>query len=259
MAAQQPPPTGEGEQHWADRWIEELRASLPEAPPNERPAAAARLGAMLLECARDDEADAVLLAARRDAVRAQEPRELARIEIALAAAAIARDDDDAARARLSHARALLPTPPPGIASRVWLVDVRLARLGGLPAPPPPPQPEASPDAPLDPAARHELSAELALERARIARESGALASAHLELSKAHEIVQLEGSERLLAAFELEAACYAAAVGEVEQAGERFRGAIQRHRDAGLRRGEGRAMIRYAEHIASLGERPVGDA
>ncbi|MGH7293586.1 MAG: hypothetical protein ACRELB_01575, partial [Polyangiaceae bacterium] len=114
-----PPPAGEGAstEHWAEHWIVETQASLPEAPRHERPAVVARLAAMLLACARDEEADAVLLAARREAVRSGDSRELARIEIALAWAALVRDDDATARARLASAREQLPGPPPSIAGR----------------------------------------------------------------------------------------------------------------------------------------------
>src|ERR1019366_5359153 len=101
-----------GAPRWAERWIHDLQASLPEAPKNERAASAARLAAMLLACARDEEADAVLMSARREAARSRDPRELARIEIALASAALIRDDDSAAAARLAQVREFLPSPPP---------------------------------------------------------------------------------------------------------------------------------------------------
>ncbi|HEY6461929.1 MAG TPA: sigma 54-interacting transcriptional regulator, partial [Polyangiaceae bacterium] len=257
MSASHPPPAGEGEAPapWADRWIEEVRASLPEAPRHERPVVAARLAAMLLVCARDEEADSVLLAARREALLSQEPRELARVEIAQAAAALARHDEDAAEVRLVCASALLPAPPPSVAGRAWIVAARLARLADSPAPAPPPALDGVPDDPVDPDERIELGAELAIERARVARDAGDLAGAHTELAKAHELVELSGSLFLTAAFELEAASYAADAGDSEQARERFRSAIDRFHEAGLRRGEGRAMIRFAELLATRAPRP----
>ena len=184
------PPAGGGEERWAERWIAEIQASLPEAPRHERPAAVARLAAMLLACARDEEADAVLLAARREAVRSDDPRELARIEIALAAAALVRDDDATRAARLQSARDVLPELPPSIAGRAWIVEARLARLSGLPVPPRAPGVRVDPDDPIDPDERLELAAELAIERAqRRARRRGSSAAAHAELAKAHEIVE----------------------------------------------------------------------
>jgi transcriptional regulator with PAS, ATPase and Fis domain len=214
---------------------------------------------MLLACARDDEADALLMAARRDAVRAGEAGELARIEIALGAAALARDDDASARSRLALAREARASLPASIACRAWLVEAALARLSGEAIPPSPPEPEPDPDDPLDPDERLELTAELALERAQIARERGSLPAAHAELAKAHEVVELSGSHRLVAAFELEAACYAADAGDPGHARERFRAAIERYHEAGLRRREGRAMIRFAELIATRVERLVDES
>jgi transcriptional regulator with PAS, ATPase and Fis domain len=256
MSAGHPPPAGGGDQteRWAERWIEETQASLPEAPRHERPAATARLAAMLLACARDEEADAVLMAARRDAVRAAEARELAVIEMALAAAALARHDDPTARSRLDRAREQLPTPPPSVAARAWLLDARLARLSGEVGPPSPAEVESAAEDAVDPDERLDLAAEVAVERAQVARESGSLAAAHVELAKAREIVELCGSERLVAAFELETACYAADTGNPEQARGRFRSAIERFHHAGLRRDEGRAMIRFAEFIATRAAR-----
>ena len=203
MSVVHPPPAGEGEpiKRWADRWIEEIQGTLPEVPRHERPAVVARLSGMLLACARDDEADAVLMTARRQAVRGRHSRELARIEVALASAALARDDDEAARTRLASARAL-PLPP-SIACRAWLVEARLERFTQGLASPSPPDPEVNGDDPLDPDERLELAAELALERARQARGGGRMTLAHTELAKAHEIVDRSGSERLIGAFEVE--------------------------------------------------------
>jgi transcriptional regulator with PAS, ATPase and Fis domain len=258
MSVVQSAPTGEGEriELWAERWIDEIQASLPEAPRHERPAAVARLAAMLLACARDDEADVALMAARRGAVRGQDTRERARIEIALAVTAAVRDDDDTARARLASVRAL-PGLPASILCRAWIVEARLGRFAEGPVAVPPSDPEPSPDDPLDPDEHLELLAELALERAQHAREGGRLTVAHTELARAHEIVDLSGSQRLVAAFEVESACYAADAGDGEQARARFRTAIERLHEAGLRRGEGRAMIRFAEFIATRTER-IGD-
>ena len=259
MSVVHPPPSGGGDQaeRWAERWIAETQASLPEAPRHERPAAVARLSTVLLACARDEEADAVLMAARRDAVRAGEPVELARIEIALGAAALARDDDASARSRLALAREAHAPLPASVACHAWLVDARLARLAGDTVPPAPPDALSELEGPaglVDPDERIELTAEMALERAQVARERGSLSVAHVELAKAHEIVELSGSQRLVAAFEVEAGCYAADAGDPDHARERFRAAIDRFREAGLRRGEGRAMIRFAEFIATRAER-----
>src|ERR1700723_1589551 len=78
---------------WATQWIEDARASLPEAPPHERPACAARLAAMLFACGDDVGGEAVLSAARREAARAGDRAGMARIEIALADGAVSRDND----------------------------------------------------------------------------------------------------------------------------------------------------------------------
>jgi|GEM_PF-88301 len=254
------PPAGGDSQRWVDRWIEDLRASLPDAPRHERPAAAARLAAMLAACGRDEEADAVLMAARRDAVRAGDPRELARVEVALASAALTRDDDPTAYVRLASARDRLASLPPTVAARAWLVDARIARHTGTRAPPAaPPDPEPTPDDPLDPDERVDLAAELALERGTLAREAGDLANAHAELAKARELAESSGSQRLIAAFEIETAAYAQAADDTDQAAERFRSAIGRLGAAGLRRDEGRAMIRFAELIALHPERVRGES
>ncbi|HEX8789793.1 MAG TPA: sigma 54-interacting transcriptional regulator, partial [Polyangiaceae bacterium] len=236
-------PTG-----WAERWIEEIRASLPEAPRNERPAAAARLAMVLLACARDEEADSVLMGARREAVRSGDARELARVEIALAASAVVRDDDATADSRLGHAREVLSSPPASLAARAWIVASRRARASGAPSPAPPPDPDDA----LDPDERIELAVELALERAVVAREAGDMRVAHAELGRAHEAMEVSGSKRLTAAFELEAAGFAAATGDVAHARSRFQAAIQILAEAGLRRDEGRAMIRFAEMLAASG-------
>jgi transcriptional regulator with PAS, ATPase and Fis domain len=234
---------------WADRWIEELRAALPEAPRNERPAAAARLAMVLLACARDDEADNVLMAARREAVRSGDAGELARIEIALAASAVVRDDDATADSRLAQARQALAPPPASLAARAWIVASRRARASRAPAPAPPPDADDA----LDPDERNELAVELALERAAVAREAGDMRVAHVELGRAHEAAEVSGSKRLMVAFELEAAGFAAATGNLADARLRFQAAIQMLSEAGLRRDEGRAMIRFAEALATSGD------
>ena len=238
------PPTG-----WAERWIEEIRASLPEAPRNERPATAARLAMVLLACARDEEADNVLMAARREAVRSGDAAELARIEIALAASAVVRDDDATADTRLAQARQALASLPPSLAARAWIVASRRARASGAPAPAPPPDADDA----LDPDERLELQVELALERAIVARDGGDMRVAHVELGRAHEAVEVSGSRRLMGAFELEAAGFAAATGNLTEARPRFQAAIQIFSEAGLRRDEGRAMIRFAEVLATSGD------
>jgi sigma-54 dependent transcriptional regulator, acetoin dehydrogenase operon transcriptional activator AcoR len=252
-------PAGESTELWAQRWIEEVLASLPEAPKHERPAVAARLASMLLACARDDEADALLMGARRDAVRSKDSRELARIEIALADCALVRDDDTTAERHLASARLLLPQPPPSIATRAWLVQARIARLIGTAPPAAPSDVEPTADDPVDPDEVLELAAELTVQRAQVARERGDLAAAHVELAKAHEVVELSQSQRLIGMFELEAASFAAASGDLAHAAARFRQAIERFHEAGLRRGEGRAMIRFAEVLATSGGQVVDES
>jgi transcriptional regulator with PAS, ATPase and Fis domain len=245
-------------ERWAERWILELSVSLPEAPRHDRAAATARLAAMLLACARDEEADALLMAARRDAARTKDARELARLEIALAAVALARDDDATAAARLAEARAILPQMPPSLQARAWLVEVRRARLLGLEPPEAPPAPQCTPEDPFDPDEQADLCAELALERAVCARETLDVDAAHRELSLAHDLVEHTTSVRLVSAFELEAASFATMANDLEHARARFRGAIERFREAGLRRDEGRAMIRFAAMLAAHGGGEPGD-
>ena len=254
------PPTGGGApaQTWAEHWIEELRTSLPDAPRNERTALAARLSALLLACARDEEADVLLLDARRDAARGRDPLELATAEIALAAAAVSRDDEASAEAHLVSARALLPALPLRLAARAWLVDSQRSRLAASPAPEPHGDLDAVADEAFDPDELFDLAAEVVLERALQARQRGDMVTAHELLARAREVVERSGSLRAVAAFELEAASFAAAAGDVEHARERFRTAIEHFRAAGLRRDEGRAMIRYAELLAGHGGTEPGD-
>ncbi len=258
MREVEPPAEASPPERWAERWIAEAAASLPEAPPNERPAAAARLSTLLLACGRDEEADALLMAARRDAARTREPRELARIEIALAAAALTRDDDATADARLGAARKILASFPPSLASRAWLVEARHARLLGRAPPSAPPLPPPSDHDPMDPDEVADLTAELALERAAVARECNDVERAHDELSQAHTWVESSASLRLVALFDLEAACFATVARDLEHARARFRGAIERFREAGLRRDAGRAMIRFADMLAAHGGGDPGD-
>lgn len=213
---------------------------------------------MMLACARDEEADALLMAARRDAARTRDARELARLEIALAAAALARDDDATAAARLAEARMILPVMPPSLVARAWLVESRRARLLGLDPPAAPPEPKSTPDDPMDPDEQTDVCAELALERAVVARETQDIAVAHLELSRAHALVEHSASLRLVAVFELEAASFATLANDLEHARSRFRGSIERFHEAGLKRDEGRAMIRFAEMLAAHGGGEPGD-
>src|SRR5438270_3086503 len=112
---------------WATQWIEDARASLPEAPAQERPACAARLSMMLFACGQDEEGEAELVAARRDAVGAEDRAGIARIEIALADGALARDDEARAHRHLAAARQQIHPLPPSIAARAWIVEARLAR------------------------------------------------------------------------------------------------------------------------------------
>jgi transcriptional regulator with PAS, ATPase and Fis domain len=253
-----PPTEDAAPERWAERWILELSVSLPEAPKHERPAATARLAAMMLACARDDEADALLMVARRDAARTRDARELARLEIALAAAALARDDDTTAAARLAEARMILPEMPPSLVARAWLVESRRARLLGLDPPVAPAEPTSTPDDPMDPDELTDVCAELALERAIIARETQDISAAHHQLSVAHTLVEHSASLRLVSAFELEAASFATIANDLEHARSRFRGAIERFKEAGLKRDEGRAMIRFAEMLAAHGGGEPGD-
>ncbi|HTQ41455.1 MAG TPA: hypothetical protein VMI75_01785, partial [Polyangiaceae bacterium] len=136
------------------------------------------------------------MAARREAVRSGDAAELARIEIALAASAVVRDDDATADTRLAQARQALASLPPSLAARAWIVASRRARASGAPAPAPP----LDADDALDPDERLELQVELALERAIVARDGGDMRVAHVELGRAHEAVEVSGSRRLMGAF-----------------------------------------------------------
>src|SRR5208337_2315386 len=100
MVDVQPLPGSGSSEKWADGWIIELSEALRAASVHHRCAAGARLAAILTACARDDEADTVLMKARRDAACIDDRVGLARVEIAMAATAVVRDDDAGAEACL---------------------------------------------------------------------------------------------------------------------------------------------------------------
>jgi transcriptional regulator with PAS, ATPase and Fis domain len=208
-----------------------------------------------MACARDDEADTLLMTTRRDAARVGDRVGLARLEIAMAAAAVVRDDDAGAEACLREARRVLPNPPPSVAARAWIVEARRAYAAGPGAPEPPPapaEPHVSADDPMDEDEHADLAAELALGRAIQARATKDIAVAHDALCLAQALVEFSESVRLVALVELEAATFAAVTGDQEQALTRFRAAADRVRDAGLRRDAGRAMIRFADMLVAHG-------
>jgi DNA-binding NtrC family response regulator len=238
---------------WATHWIEDARASLPEAPPQERPACAARLAAMLFACGKDEEGDLVLSAARREAARADDHPGMARIEIALADGAVARDDDAGAHGHLAAARRQLRPVPPSIAARAWIVEARLARAEGRPAPPGKAEdPDATQEELLDPSERLDLGAELSLERAIAARLARDWAGARTQLERAHELASSLSSPRLIALAEIEIGLYTFEVDDPAAAAERVQHGVFLLRDAGLQRDAGRAMIRLAEMIVAKG-------
>ena len=238
-------------------WVDDARATLPEVPPHERPAYAARLAAMLFAAARDEEAEVVLSNARREAARASDAPAMARIEIALAAGALDRDNDARAHGHLAAARRQLDPLPSSVRARAWIVEARLARLEGRP---PPHQAidddgEPSHEEAIDAGERIDLAVELSLERARARRATGDFAGAHDEIEQAHELAEVAGSPRLAALVELEAGLYTADVGERAIGSVRMRGAIDALGIAGLVRDEGRAMIRLAEALTA---NPIDD-
>ena len=236
---------------WATQWIEDARASLPAAPPQERPACAARLSAMLFACGQDEEAEAVLSAARREAARTDDRSGTARIEIALADGSVARDNDARAHGHLAAARHQLQPIPPSIAARAWIVEARLARVEGRP----PPKwagddPDATQEGLLDPSERMDLGAELALERAVAARLSQDWVGTRIHLERARELASSTSSPRLIALVEVEIGLYTAEVDDPAAAYARIRHAIDVLGAEALKRDEGRAMIRLAEMMSA---------
>src|ERR1700722_5002358 len=206
---------------------------------------------MMVARARDPRAKAVLSAARREAARTGDQAGMARIEIALADGAVARDNDDRAHGHLATARRQLHPVPPSIAARAWIVEARLARAEGRPAPPwTGDDPEATQEEPLDPSERMDLGAELSLERAVAARYAHDWAGARGHLERARELANVTSSPRLIALAEVEIGLYAAEVDEPTAAYTRIRHAIDVLATEGLKRDEGRAMIRLAEMMSA---------
>ncbi len=241
---------GNGEA-WAAQWIEDARASLPEAPPHERPACAARLAAMLFACGKDDEAEAVLSAARREAGKIGDRAGMARIEVALSDGAVARDNDARAHGHLATARKQLTPVPASIAARTWIAEARLARVEGRPAPPwAGDDPDATQQDLYDPNERMDLGVELALERAITARLGGDWPTARVQLERAREMASLSASPRWVALVEVEIGLYAAEVDEPAPAYARIRHAIEVLGATGTKRDAGRAMIRLAEMMSN---------
>ncbi len=235
---------------WATHWIEDAQASLPEAPPHERPACAARLAAMLFACGHDEAGETVLSAARRDAARTDDRAGMARIEIALADCAVALDNDARAHGHLAAARRFLPLPP-SVASRAWLVDTRLALVEGRPAPAwRGDDPEATQEELVDPSERIDLGAELSLERAVAARLAGDWAAVRMHLERARELANTTSSPRLIALVDVEIGLYTAEVDDPRAGYVRIRNAIALLGASGLKRDEGRAMIRLAEMMTA---------
>ena len=246
-----------GDGVWAERWIASATAALLAAPLPLRSELGARLGAILFACARDEEGDLALADARRDAARSQDPSAIARVELALAAAAQIRDDDARALTHVSAAVEPLRPMPPAIAARAWLVDVRVARAQGRSFPPimfDPAALDASTESTED---RRELAAELALERAAVARDTRDWSTASEHLAHARTIVEALQSPRFTALYELEAGLYAADAGELEQGRARVLVAVELFESAGLKRDEARAIIRFAELLSANAPR-TGD-
>jgi hypothetical protein len=208
---------------------------------------------MLFACGQDEAGEAVLSSARRDAARADDRSGIARIEIALAEGSVARDNDAGAHGHLAAARRQIRPVPPSIAARAWIVEARLARAEGRPAPPwKDEDPDATQEELLDPSERIDLGAELSLERAIAARLSRDWATARVQLERAHELASSLSSPRLIALAEIEIGLYAVEVDEPNAAYDRIRHGILLLRDAGLKRDEGRAMIGLAETMVAKG-------
>jgi transcriptional regulator with PAS, ATPase and Fis domain len=232
--------------------VDDARATLPEAPPHERPACAARLAAVLFACGRDDEGEAALSVARREAAKTGDRAALARIEVALGDGAITRDNDARAHGHLATARKQLSPIPTPIAARAWIVEARLARAEGRPAPPwaGDEDPEATHEELFDPNERMDLGVELALERAITARLASDWPAARAHLERARELASLTASPRWVALVEVEIGLYAAEVDDAAAAYARIRHAIEVLGATGTKRDAGRAMIRLAEMMSN---------
>jgi transcriptional regulator with GAF, ATPase, and Fis domain len=206
---------------------------------------------MMFACARDTQAESVLSAARREAARTGDQAGMARIEIALADGAVARDNDARAHGHLATARHHLRPVPQSIAARGWIVEARLARAEGRPAPPwAGDDPDATQEELLDPSERMDLGAELSLERAVAARLARDWAGARVHLERARELSSSTSSPRLIALVEVEIGLYSAEVDEPGAAYDRIQQAIELLGEAGLKRDAARSMIRLAEMVSA---------
>jgi hypothetical protein len=206
---------------------------------------------MLFACAEDAAAEAVLSDARREAARSGDKPGMARVEIALADGARAQDNDPRAYGHLTTARRQIAQPPRSIASRVWIVEARLARTEGRAAPPwTPDDPDATQEELLDPGERIDLGAELTIERAIVARLARDWTAASALLERARELASGTSSPRLIALTEIEVALYTAEVGDPAAAAVGVRRAVDILQLEGLRRDAARAMIRLAELLTA---------
>jgi len=206
---------------------------------------------MLFACGQDDEAEAVLSTARRDAAMSGDRAAMARIEVALADGAISRDNDARAHGHLATARRQLKPIPTPIAARAWIVEARLARAEGRAAPPwQGDDPDATHEGLFDPSERMDLSVELALERAITSRLAQEWTAARAHLERARELSNVTASPRWIALVEVEVGLYAAEVDDPGAAYARIRQAIVVLGSTGTKRDEGRAMIRLAEMMAN---------
>jgi transcriptional regulator with PAS, ATPase and Fis domain len=206
---------------------------------------------MLFACGQDDEAEAVLSAARRDAVRTGDRAAMARIEVALGDGAIVRDNDARAHGHLATARRQLKPIPATIAARAWIVEARIARAEGRPAPPwSGDDPDATQEELFDPNERMDVGVELALERAVSARLAQEWPTARDQLERARELAHLSASPRWIALVEVEVGLYAAEVDDPGAGYARIRHAIEVLGSSGTKRDCGRAMIRLAEMMST---------
>ena len=240
--------TAAGGTVWVDVWLTEMREALARESGGAPPSICARIAELLVACGRDEECDAALAEASRLAARSRGAHAIARVVLAHAVSAQVRDDDSRARAYLRTALEGPSPLPPALAARAWLVEARLARVQGRSYPAVAFDLEA-----LDDAADEDdrtVAALVALEGAAIAREAQDWTAASGKLSLSRALIERLGAPRMAALYELEAGQYSADAGDFEQGLRRMRAAVQMLADAGLRRDEGRAMIRYAELVAA---------
>jgi transcriptional regulator with PAS, ATPase and Fis domain len=202
---------------------------------------------LLFSCGRDDEAEAILSTARRNAVRSGDRAARARIEVALGDGAVTRDDHARAHGHLDTARRQVIPAPSLIAARAWIVEARLARAEARPAPT---WNGVDPAVPIDPADRLDLGVELALERAVCARLARDWPMARDQLERARELAQHSASPRWIALVEIEIGLYSAEVDDAGAGYTRIRNAIDVLAQTGAKRDEGRAMIRLADMMSS---------